>query len=263
MNLKTNSLGTWVGTGVRRARYAFLIGPLALWVGASCAGSQGPAGPQGPQGPPGPGATGGSATSGSGATTGSTSGAGPGCSPGGFFCDGTTLWQCTRSGNDANSPQDCSLSSSSTNPGICVTPCPSYDGGACCARTQPLCLAAFTAPASQATWTCGPPSECTAAGTFGVFASGSYPGGACGASISAGEIILDISRDGGLGPPSTITLPSPAVILEYIGGVGGTCVSWHGSVNWESDVPGWSVAIDATCSTDGGPTLTGTLSGQL
>jgi hypothetical protein len=42
-------------------------------------------------------------------TTGGTGGASPGfqCTPGAYFCDGDTAWQCNRSGTDASEGTDC------------------------------------------------------------------------------------------------------------------------------------------------------------
>jgi hypothetical protein len=58
----------------------------------------------------------------------------------------------------------------------------------------------------------------------------------------------------------TVNLPDPAA-----GIVGGGCGSWTGTVQFISDAPSWSIAVDATCADQGMANLkfAGTFSGDL
>jgi hypothetical protein len=182
------------------------------------------------------------------------------CTPGAPFCDGNTLWNCTRSGSDAWGQADCTASGSATNPGICGTTCPA-GAAACCARSQPTCTWDVTTPfaASGNTNTpttvsaCGPPTTppCSGGGSFVVIVSDLTV-------CPVGSIVLEIDRT--RFKPGNLTLPAAGLTL----GSGG-CYAWSGTIDWISDVPSWSVQVNATCTTTGmtGITTNATLSGTI
>jgi hypothetical protein len=174
---------------------------VVTFLGCTSAASNGSAGPQGPTGPTGPTGPAGSGFGGGSGDGGSSNG--PLCTPGGLFCDGHTIWNCTRSGLDGYAPTDCSAEGSATNPSTCGTSgCPG-DAGACCQSATPVCQWNLTGPVALSGSTlvpgggggCTPPHAPTACnGSFTVsLNTGDWPTG-CPSSV----IALTIS-DAGLG----------------------------------------------------------------
>ena len=214
-------------------------------------GATGATGPTGPQGPPGPG-------------TGIT------CTPGQPFCDSAWLWTCTRSGLDATGGSDCAGRGTATNPTGCFTSgCPS-GAAACCRHSKSMTVWNLTAPvmtgaAYEEYWTGGSNwmSTCAADPSFTVDLSLSVS--SCPSEYF--DVYLSIPRSS-FSPGSVITLPNASVQLSAGSLSGYTvtgCYNWTGTVTWTSDLPSYSVSIDATCTQSGRlPTrLQGTISGDL
>ncbi|WNG42490.1 collagen-like protein [Archangium violaceum] len=222
-------------------------------------GDPGPQGPQGPAGPPG------------------SSGGTPMCTPGASFCEGSKLWACTKTGTDAVLTSTCS-SGSATNPAGCfTTECPPGTAG-CCRTSKPTCSWNLTTPAMSGSSygtdvngsTILPPTGGALCSVFPVCSGADltvmfYPIGlstVCGTSNYV-HMVLQRSQ---IAPGERITLPSSRVSLSINNPQDLTkkCYAWTGTVTWNSDVPSWSVTLDATCSETGKSSikLVGTFSGD-
>ncbi|WP_241759191.1 collagen-like protein [Pyxidicoccus parkwayensis] len=265
------------------------IGPQGPKGDTGAQGAQGTQGPQGPQGligPQGPkGDTGAQGAQGTQGPKGDTGPAGPQgpkgdtgtlgpaiCTPGESFCEGSSLWACTKSGADAIRTAKCA-GGSATNPTGCFSDnCPAGDS-ACCRPTKPVCKWSFTNPSASGTYyagytdgelLCNPtPAPCTDAATFEVQL---YRGGGaiqCGTGLN--HLSLRLTRP--LASPGQVfTLPDSRVTLSLNALQSNrACSKWTGTVTWNSEVPSWSVALDTRCSEAGKTDLrvTGTWSGDL
>jgi collagen triple helix repeat protein len=224
-------------------------------------GPPGPQGPQGPQGPPGPQGPQGLPGS-SGAAI---------CSPGVNFCEGTKVWTCTKTGTDAALAGTCE-GGSQANPIGCFTDHCLPGQTACCRNTKPLCRVNLTVPAVQkdiyqyipGDEYCYAPSGCTQDTYFSVL----YHFNPAGTSCSPTAInSLQVSLKRPLSAPGQVfTLPSPSVTLvQSASDPTKSCSSWTGSVTWNSEVPSWSVTLNATCSEAGKSDIrfVGTINGDI
>lgn len=250
--------------------------PLLVVIAVGCVpgpqGEPGPAGrdgPPGPVGPPGPGGQGFVPLDGGG----TANDAGLLCTPAAMFCEGNRLWTCTRSGLDAIGGADCAAAGSTNNPRICATTgClpPPYSNGACCRPSKKLCAWSITAPEvlSGDQYDTNPlaDQQCTVSG------------GACAGDPLAVYftrkvsvcpavnyyVTLQLKRP--FTAAQAVTLPSTNVTL-YLTHTDPTkgCTAWTGIVTPVSDVPSYSVSIDATCSETGKSAIrvTGTFSGDI
>lgn len=92
---------------------------------------------------------------------------------------------------------------------------------------------------------------------------GSSNDSSCG---SSNYILFSMSRPM-KAPGEVISLPSSRVTTLMLNDVDATkrCTQWTGTLTWNSDVPSWSVTLDATCSETGksGIKLVGTFSGDV
>lgn len=194
-------------------------------------------GPQGPPGPQGPAGASGTAVV--------VDGGSPlRCVPGSWFCEGSRLWQCTRSGSDAIGGTRC--------PAGCVTTgCPEGQS-ACCA---PACTTNLTVGGWPVELTsCFPPSipdaSITCNPTFVAVVYFPKPSVfACGGDS---YLLLQAHRPV---PTGSLNLADAGILL----GLGGfNCGKWTGAVSIV-EPPAWSVTLNATCSGagDGGVTVVG------
>jgi hypothetical protein len=200
----------------------------------SSGGSSGGNASSGVQGNTSGGSTGPASSSGGDTTGGNTGGSL--CTPDQAFCDGTKLYTCTRSGNDALG-YDCVSQGSSTNPGVCVTTCP-YGETACCGRQSPLCAAALSGSVSingnsSSTFS---PFSCGAGITTCTFdvSTGVTDTTTCGNNQSV-TVGIDRTKT----QPGAITMPAAGVFVDVVGG-GSNCAAWTGTIQWV-DVPSWSL----------------------
>lgn len=191
------------------------------------------------------------------------------CTPGQSFCvTSSQIATCTLSGADAVLGTSCATQGSATNPSTCVTTgCPAGQA-ACCRRQKPLWAWNFTQPAVSGMAYVANYEAVSL--TFGKVCVGSGLGlGSAGFTRNitscpsdAVFIIVGFGNRSTVNPGSTITLPAAGVSLSAtVGSV--SCSQWSGTVRLDSDLPDWSVTINATCTT---PNVTlaiaGTLSGS-
>jgi len=194
----------------------------------STRGEQGPAGPTGPQGPQGIQGPAGTANT------------GISCTANANFCDGSTLYRCTKSGADATLIQDCT-GGSANNPMSCTV--------AGCVLAKPTCSYALSAPSLSGSGPeCFPPLDCTDSDLIAelVLNSTVCPG------VNS-QVTITLHR-ASISPGQTVTLPSAGASLQFYQSSNGTtttCFSWTGSVTWDRDVPSWKTTINATCSEPG------------
>lgn len=231
-------------------------------------GSQGPKGDTGEQGPPG--ATGAQGPQGPRGDTGPAGPMGPVgespeiCTPGEFFCEGTRLWACTRSGTDAVLNTKCA-GGTTTNPTGCFTTACAPGDAACCRTEKPTCQWTMSRPITSTgagyenayggvvtpeSYYCYAPSSCLATDTFtvqmGITGNESIT---CGAVFSM--LVIRVTRPMTT-PGQVFTLPNSRVSLSlYADENGRACSNWTGTVTWHSEVPAWSVSVNATCSETG------------
>jgi len=198
------------------------------------------------------------------------------CTPKESFCEGATLWSCTRSGTDAVLREECG-GGTSTNPiGCYATQCPG-GGTACCRRAKASCRWSFTAPATEeevflstsfvardGEGFCQAPSPCTADSDFSTFFTIIGETNVCNAPFSS--VSFGIRRP--LPAPNTVyTLPDSRVWSMSLSApaAANSCTKWTGTLTWHSDAPSWKLSVNATCSEAGKShiKLVGTYSGEL
>jgi hypothetical protein len=235
---------------------------LAALVLVAC---QGAIGPQGPPGPPGsvvyPEA--GQIPDGGVAPQPVT------CPPATDFCVGSRIATCTLSGADAVVGQDCAAQGSMTNPASCVTSgCPAGQT-ACCRQMMPVWTWNFTHPAVAGS------TYVKSYDSVYLVNSGTCVGSTLGLEFAwllraqttcpSDAISISVNLDRvkvAVGSPVMLT-PSTngASLSATVGGV--NCSQWSGTVTLHSDLPNWSVSINANC-TVAGTTLAvmGTMSGN-
>lgn len=245
----------------------------------------------GPQGPPGaPGAD---------APLAASRGAATSCTTGDRFCDGTTIWRCTRSGLDAEREIDCAAQSRPANPGLCTTDASRcFATAPCCTSTLPQCVWSFFQPDATAgetftsnasgTESCLPgragrpaplpsgyqaASSCPGSPTLSYAWTKAYDG--CPRSYRSLSLAIDrvavrlgtITLAAAGVPGVTLTLQRSVQQTSggfYAAEAAGSCSSWTGTIAWISDLPSWRVTINATCAETGKETLKviGTMSGD-
>jgi hypothetical protein len=222
--------------------YRVLLVGLILVNPACSPGQQGPPGAAGPTGPAG--STGGIA-----------------CTPGSSFCDGASLWTCTRSGADAVGGGSCTAWGSASNPGICATTHCLDSAAACCRAINPTQSWNLSSPISTSGDTYGYVSPSGGCASAPLFISFSHQMSSC--PYVTQYVSLSIARPFTVG--QAISLPSATVSLYVWGGPGGDCSAWTGAVTVSADIPSYTVSVNATCSQPGqsGLRVVGTLSGNL
>ncbi|WP_426751634.1 collagen-like protein [Myxococcus sp. Y35] len=186
------------------------------------------------------------------------------CAPGELFCEGANLWACTRSGTDAVLSTKCT-GGSAVNPVGCYTTACAPGDAACCRTEKPACQWNMTRPITttgsvygngvggslrSGNYYCYGPTSCASNDVFNVQMG--ITGGesvTCGAVFST--LVIRVTRP--LTTPGQVfTLPNSRVSLYlYADNNAGECTSWTGSVTWHSEVPDWSVSVNATCSETG------------
>ncbi|MFP2926438.1 collagen-like protein [Pyxidicoccus sp. 3LG] len=198
------------------------------------------------------------------------------CTPGETFCEGEKLWACTRSGSDAVLRDTCSGGSANNPVGCFAGNCLSGNA-ACCRREKPACSWNFTHPATTGAdydsdnnlvkpgaMACVGPSACATDSQFQAYVGAYYASElACGATFSS--INVTLTRPLPV-PGQVFTLPHAQVTSLWLLTPQSerSCSRWTGTLTWHSEVPTWSVSVDATCSEAGKGhiRLVGTLSGD-
>lgn len=192
------------------------------------------------------------------ATADATPGGPVSCTPAEAFCDSNKVWTCTYTGKDAIFGTDCASQGSATNPSTCGTSgCP---GGAkaCCQRTMPLWKWNFSQPplvgeAYLANYDPGNTmmsvgKACVGSGFGLYYVSLTRPVVAC----AMNTLTMSLSIDRKKLPNVGVSYPFPTDGLYLQASVGdATCSSWTGTMRLDSDLPNWSVTINATCSEAG------------
>lgn len=268
---------------VRVALATLLMGCL-LSACTGTGGPQGPMGPQGPQGPQGPagGPPGPQGPIGPQGPKGDTGPQGPAgtlgapiCTPGQSFCEGTKLWSCTKSGADAVLTAQCTGGSAANPIGCFTDKCPAGSTG-CCRPARAPCRWNLTTPALSGEFFtyiaagqpyCSVSSTCASDASFTLVLYPSFGNTACSSAASPFTYaVLGLNRPM-TAPGEVISLPSSRVTLGLYNNSDTTksCSQWTGTVTWGSDVPNWSVTVNATCSEAGksGIRLVGTFSGEV
>ncbi|NTX54532.1 collagen-like protein [Myxococcus sp. CA039A] len=230
-------------------------------------GAQGPQGMEGPRGVMGPqGVQGPKGDTGAQGPMGPMGQAPQLCTPGESFCEGTSLWSCTRTGTDAVLGMKCEGDGTATNPMGCFTTGCNGNAAACCRTVKPTCHWNLTSPSSTGVfyeastysttpttgeWFCSPPTYCATDDGFDVslthFTSRAPT---CGVAFTG--VSFRIKRP--LPAPGTVyTLPDSRVTSIRLNSQLPTsaCGSWTGRLTWNSEVPTWSVSLDLTCSETG------------
>lgn len=255
-------------------RSLFLVGVFCLF------GCVGPAGPPGPVGPAGPTGQPGSVVTPDLAGVdlqgvdlmGSVQPQTITCSPGVSFCaNSTRVATCTLSGADAILGADCGTVGTVTNPATCVTSgCPAGQA-ACCRRQNPVWSWNFTQPALAGAAYVADTSNgatyeqigraCVGASLGISYAILNRPISACPSNAFYLQMSFDRST---VAVGATITLPpSPGTSLSANIGAN-SCAQWTGTMKIDSDLPDWSITINATCSNGmlTGTQVVGTMSGH-
>ncbi len=194
------------------------------------------------------------------------------CTPAESFCDGAKLWTCTYTGKDATFATDCAAQGSATNPSTCATTgCPS-SSKACCRRAMPLWKWNFSQPALVgeayvANYDPGstyiPVSKaCTGGSGFG-FTSATLV--RAPSTCPTTTIYIQPGFDRKKLPNVGVNYPFPTDgmgLSATVGDVG--CYNWTGTMRLDSDLPNWSVTINATCADAGKGSfkVIGTMSGN-
>lgn len=242
----------------------------AVMFAAMLCGCQGPMGDPGPQGPPG-----GNGIDGKNAPSVDLAGVdlagqvqpqGVTCSPGGSFCASNHVALCTLSGADAFLGSDCGTQGSMTNPASCtMTGCPAGQT-ACCRRQRPWRWN-FTQPAlvGESYFAGGSPG--IGVGKSGCGSSLALAGAVLYDSISAcpaaGIFIEPVFNRAKVNSGIVLAFPTDGMTLTAtVSPV--TCGNWTGTMRIDSDLPDWSVTINATCTEAGKTNLRviGTMSGS-
>ena len=194
------------------------------------------------------------------------------CTPAESFCDGNKVWTCTYSGKDAFVGVDCATQGSATNPGSCATSgCPA-GAKACCRPQLPIGKWNFSQPALVGeTYSASAGIDgislsttkiCVGRSGFGLYmATLQRSAGAC--ALASTLIHLRLERDKLPDVGVTYSFPTIGVYLVAVAG-DVTCNNWTGTVRLDSDLPTWSVTINATCADAGKGSfkVIGTMSGN-
>lgn len=194
------------------------------------------------------------------------------CTPAESFCDGNKVWTCTYSGKDAFVGVDCATQGSATNPGSCATSgCPA-GAKACCRPQLPIGKWNFSQPALVGeTYSASAGIDgislsttkiCVGRSGFGLYmATLQRSAGAC--ALASTLIHLRLERDKLPDVGVTYSFPTIGVYLVAVAG-DVTCNNWTGTLRLDSDLPTWSVTINATCADAGKGSfkVIGTMSGN-
>ncbi|WP_239470949.1 hypothetical protein [Archangium violaceum] len=162
---------------------------------------------------------------------------------------------------------------STTNPMGCFSDHCATGSTACCRPTKPTCSWSFTNPAlSGSNYSyaiegqpyCSATTSCAQDANFTVVLYPNWGSTTCPSSTT--NYIYLILKRPMTTPGERITLPDTRATL-YLGNADSTksCSAWTGTVTWNSEVPSWSVSLDATCSEAGKShiRLTGTFNGDF
>lgn len=194
------------------------------------------------------------------------------CTPAESFCSGNKVWTCTYTGKDATGALDCATQGSATNPSSCSTSgCPS-GAKACCRPQLPIGKWSFSQPAlvgetysasaSVDGISLSTTKACVGRSGFGLYmATLQRSSGACALASTLISLRLDRERL----PDVGATYSFPTIGMYLIATAGDvTCNNWTGTMRLDSDLPTWSVTINATCADAGKGSfkVIGTMSGN-
>jgi hypothetical protein len=162
-------------------------------------------------------------------------------------------------GRDAVLVSECAGGSESNPSGCYYDKCPP-GSVSCCRPQKALCRWAFSSPFTAGESfgfvagrdNCTVPTPCGDAGYFQVVIASDTTNQLCGYS-SFSQLSIGIKRPL-TSPGMVISLPDSRVSV-YWAGASINCSAWTGTVRWNSDVPSYSVSVDATCSEPGKGTL--------
>lgn len=193
------------------------------------------------------------------------------CAPAESFCEGNKVWTCTYSGRDAIGGVDCAAQGSATNPSNCATTgCPS-GSKACCRRTMPLWKWNFSQPAlvgeayvanyDQGSVYLSVSKTCNGGGLGLSMSSLARLQSSCPANITSITAGFDRKKLPNVGV--NYSFPTDGMTLSATIG-DATCFNWTGTMRLDSDLPTWSVTINATCADAGKGSfkVIGTMSGN-
>jgi len=112
---------------------------------------------------------------------------------------------------------------------------------------------------------CVTPSNCTQDASFGVWLYPNWGSTEVCAAPTTSYIYVSVERPM-TAPGERISLPNTRVsLIKHTADATTSCTAWTGTVTWNSEVPSWSITLDATCGETGksGIRLIGTFSGDL
>ncbi|WP_237726787.1 collagen-like protein [Corallococcus coralloides] len=191
------------------------------------------------------------------------------CTPATLFCEGNKMWSCTRSGTDAALYANCA-GGSANNPTSCFSDNCAPGSSACCRPAKATCRWNFSSPVTSGTYFtyadgqnyCSLPTSCDGVSNFQVVVVADVKSQQCGQGTFR-DLNIIIKRPLTT-PGAVIQLPDNRVSLSF-SAPGNNCNSWTGTVRWDSDVPSYSVSVDATCSESGKSHIrfVGTVSGDI
>jgi hypothetical protein len=188
----------------------------------------------------------------------------PMCEAGALYCaSASELARCTLTGSDAVVVRDCGAGAE------CATSGCAEGAAACCRSSKPRAHWEMTSPAVTGEAFDGRPVD-------GVTVHAVAGCGAGGIGLSYATLDRPLSRCPSdalniraqfdqvlIGVGETLALPNfGANLYATIGGR--LCSSWTGTMRLDSDLPNWSVSIDATCTEAGseGLRVAGVISGS-
>ena len=175
---------------------------------------------------------------------------------------------CTLSGADAVLGTDCTTAGSPTNAATCVTTgCPAGQA-ACCRRTKQLYKWNFSQPAlvgevyvagSDPNVSVGIGKGCAGSAIGLAYAILSRTLSVCPSNATTIYPIFDRAV---IGAGATLTLPATGFTLIY-NSAAAQCTAWSGTARLDSDVPDWSITLNATCTSGAltGTQVVGSMSG--
>lgn len=191
------------------------------------------------------------------------------CTPAESFCDGAKLWTCTYTGKDATGGFDCATQGSATNPSSCSTSgCPS-GAKACCRRQLPIGKWNFSQPAVA--------GETHSIGSdgFGLSTGKTCTGSGFGLNYALFQRVTVTCPSSYINilprfdrkklPNAGVNYPFPTDGMTLSATIGDeSCYNWMGTMRFDSDLPNWSVTINATCADAGKGSfkVIGTMSGN-
>jgi hypothetical protein len=112
---------------------------------------------------------------------------------------------------------------------------------------------------------CVTPTHCTQDANFTVTLYPNWGSTETCAGPTTNFVYVNVKRPMAT-PGERISLPNTRVgLMKNTGDATTTCSEWTGTVTWNSEVPSWSITLDATCSEMGksGIRLVGTFNGDL